>query len=49
MPEKLLILSWGIPNKINETVGSWGTNKQYVYVDNFVYIEKGYITSWQSY
>lgn len=48
MPEKYLILSWGFPKKINTNVGSWGTNKQYVYLNSYVYIENGKITSWQN-
>ena len=53
MPEKLLFLSWGYPNKINKTVGKlFGVHKQCIYKDwnnsTYVYIENGLITSWQN-
>jgi hypothetical protein len=49
MPERLLILSWGVPEKINKTVGSWGEHKQFVYNNRtYVYIKNGKISSWQS-
>ena len=47
MPEQYLILSWGKPEKINSSTGSWGTHKQYVYARQYVYVENGKITSWQ--
>ena len=49
MPEKILIMSWGEPIKINENVGSWGVHKQYIYGDfgPYVYVENGKVTSWQ--
>ncbi|MES2960846.1 MAG: hypothetical protein V4694_00490 [Pseudomonadota bacterium] len=49
MPEELLILSWGNPNNVTQSVGSWGVHKQYIYESNYVYIENGKITSWQSF
>jgi len=50
MPEKYLILSWGEPDDINESVGIWGTHKQYVYGSGqYVYVENGFITSWQDF
>lgn len=42
MPEKLLIYSWGKPDKINSA--SYGD--QYVYDGQYVYIKGGKITSW---
>lgn len=45
MPEKLLIMSWGKPDRINSS--SYG-DSQYVYDDEYVYIDNGKITSWQS-
>ena len=47
MPEKYLPLSWGMPDRINSSTGSWGTHKQYVYSDSYVYTENGKISSWQ--
>lgn len=42
MPEALLILSWGLPDRINEA--SYGD--QFVYGDTYVYIKNGIITAW---
>lgn len=54
MSEDALICSWGRPDDINRSVGSWGVHSQYVYEggyygtdSNFVYVENGYVTSWQ--
>jgi len=50
MPEKMLIMAWGEPDDINESVGIWGTHKQYVYGSGqYVYVENGFITSWQDF
>ncbi len=46
--EEELKLSWGEPKKINKTVVSGIESKQYVYKDQYVYIENGIITSFQS-
>lgn len=48
MTESELILSWGQPKKINETVVSSSANKQYVYYDQYVYVANGLVTSFQS-
>ena len=49
MSESALVESWGRPEEINSSVGSWGTHKQYVYGSgNYVYVENGVITSWQT-
>jgi len=40
--------AWGKPQRINETVGAWGTHEQWVYGDTYVYFENGLMTSWQS-
>ncbi len=42
MPLKLLIMSWGRPDKINSA--SYGS--QYVYGNQYVYVRGGKITSW---
>lgn len=45
-----LICSWGYPSSSNKSVGPWGVHLQLVYGDSrIIYIENGYVTSWQSY
>lgn len=40
--------SWGSPDDINKSVGSWGTHEQWVYDSGtYVYFENGKLTSWQ--
>lgn len=39
--------SWGYPEDINRTVGSWGTHEQWVYSSKYLYFENGVLTSWQ--
>lgn len=48
MSEASLLLSWGQPEKINETLVSGTLSKQYVYKDQYVYLENGIITTLQS-
>ncbi|MCK4623019.1 MAG: hypothetical protein KAT62_12485 [Desulfuromonadales bacterium] len=54
MSELALICSWGLPSSINETVGSWGVHKQFVYracdtcQGQYIYTENGKVTSWQN-
>jgi hypothetical protein len=52
---KVLIASWGPPNKINKTVTRYGVHEQFVYgtysrygSPNYVYVEDGKVTSWQN-
>lgn len=46
MSEKALLLSWGNPEHINTSIGSWGTHKQYCYPNSvYIYVENEYITS----
>lgn len=41
--------SWGDPEVINRTVGSWGVREQWVYPDeNYLYFENGVLTHWQN-
>lgn len=40
--------SWGSPNKINETTVSGRQHEQFVYSDQYVYVENGIVTSFQS-
>lgn len=42
-------ISWGEPEHVNETVGSWGKHEQWVYESNqYVYFENGRVTSMQT-
>lgn len=47
MTKDMLLESWGRPNDINRTVGSWGVHEQCIYTSAYVYIENGVVTSWQ--
>jgi hypothetical protein len=49
MNEDQVIASWGKPSKINRSVGSWGSNEQWVYEDQFsyLYFENGILSSFQ--
>lgn len=43
--------SWGEPDDINKTIGSWGTHEQWVYGDiycDYLYFENGVLTSIQN-
>ena len=46
MPEELVRLSWGNPQRIN--TDSNGLN-QWVYGSDYVYIKNGVVSSWQQY
>ena len=57
MSEFGLVCSWGYPfisGRVNKSIGSWGTHKQYVYracrgcSGTYVYVENGFVTSWQN-
>lgn len=52
MTTKQVIESWGKPDDINRTVGSWGIHEQWVYrrggfEATYLYFENGKLTSWQ--
>jgi hypothetical protein len=47
MTREMLIESWGSPNDINRTVGSWGVHEQMIYGEVYVYVENDVVTSWQ--
>jgi hypothetical protein len=49
MPKEQARFSWGEPDDINRTVGSWGVHEQWVYSDTgtYLYFENGILTSWQ--
>lgn len=47
MTDKMAKESWGAPDDINRSVGSWGVHEQWVYGDTYLYFENGILTSWQ--
>ncbi len=49
MTKKQAEASWGYPDDINKTVGSWGVHEQWVYPNyQYLYFENGTLTSWQN-
>lgn len=48
MTKKEAELSWGKPEKVNKSVGSWGVREQWVYGYNYLYFKNGNLTSWQT-
>lgn len=51
MTTKDVLASWGRPNDINRSVGSWGVHEQWVYgrTDaSYLYFENDILTSWQN-
>ncbi|OGU40888.1 MAG: hypothetical protein A2455_17145 [Ignavibacteria bacterium RIFOXYC2_FULL_35_16] len=47
MTSEQAILSWGKPDDIKRTIGSWGKHEQWIYGSNYLYFENGKLTSWQ--
>ncbi len=47
MTKEQVIASWGRPNDINRSVGSWGVHEQWVYDNKYLYFEDGVLTSFQ--
>ena len=51
MSECALLVSWGIPSKVNRSVGAWGVHSQYVYrgyrTSGYAYVENGRVSGWQ--
>lgn len=47
MSDEMARASWGAPENINRTVGSWGVHEQWIYGDTYVYFENGKLTVWQ--
>lgn len=47
MTKDMAIISLGIPQEINRTIGSWGIHEQWVYKDSYYYFENGKMTSYQ--
>jgi len=48
MTPEMVEMSWGKPQKINQTAGSWGIHEQWIYEDQYLYFENGTLTSFQS-
>ena len=46
--KQMCIESWGEPEDINKTIGSWGTHEQWVYGYNYLYFENGVLTAIQN-
>lgn len=44
MTKEMCEESWGKPIKINETIGSFGIHEQWVYPNQYLYFENGYLT-----
>ncbi len=40
--------AWGSPDKINKTIGSWGTHEQWVYGNSYLYFEGNKLTTIQN-
>jgi len=48
MTKQQVELSWGKPERINRSVGTWGVNEQWVYEgQRYIYFQNGKLTSWQ--
>lgn len=47
MTQEMVENSWGSPNSINRSAGSWGVHEQWVYDASYLYFENGILTSWQ--
>jgi len=47
MTKEMVIDSWGKPEDINRTVGTWGVHEQWVYGHTYLYFEDGKLTSFQ--
>jgi endonuclease YncB( thermonuclease family)/uncharacterized protein YgiM (DUF1202 family) len=52
MSQEMVLASWGQPDDINKSVGSFGVHEQWIYGDYtttqyFLYFENGVLTSWQ--
>ena len=48
MKSEQVSVSWGNPNKINKSIGSWGVHEQWIYKGHYVYFENGILTSLQT-
>jgi endogenous inhibitor of DNA gyrase (YacG/DUF329 family) len=48
MTPEQTISSWGKPERVNETTGTWGTREQWVYHDRYLYFDNGVLKSFQA-
>jgi hypothetical protein len=48
MTQEQVTLSWGKPERINQSVGPWGTHEQWIYGRTYLYFENGVLRSYQS-
>lgn len=48
MTKAVCELSWGKPQKINKTIGTYGTTEQWVYEGSYLYFKNGKLTSIQN-
>lgn len=44
----MAIAAWGQPERINQSVGSYGVHEQWVYPANYLYFDDGVLKSFQS-
>ena len=53
MSKDMVLMSWGEPMEINRSIGSWGTDEQWVYPagfsngNNYLYLRNEIVTSFQ--
>jgi hypothetical protein len=47
MTKEMCQMSWGVPEKINETITSGKKTEQWVYSDNYLYFDNGKLTAIQ--
>ena len=47
MTKEMCRLSWGDPEKINETITAGKKSEQWVYTDNYIYFDNGKVTAIQ--
>jgi hypothetical protein len=46
-PDQMLLI-WGQPDKVNQTVNASGIREQWVYSNSYIYFENGKLTTWQT-
>lgn len=47
MTTEMARVAFGVPDKVNESVGEWGIHQQWVYNHIYLYFENGKLTSYQ--
>lgn len=49
MSDEMVKMSWGSPQRINQTIGPWGTYQQWIYDSHYLYFENDILTlMWQN-